>query len=48
MVYRATNDVKTDSRDRPLEPVTIVDSGSLPLSAPFKVAKAGVGETNSL
>lgn len=40
VVYRASN-VATDSRDRPLQPVRILDCGTLQLTEPFVVEKAG-------
>ncbi|XP_065911765.1 peptidyl-prolyl cis-trans isomerase B-like [Dysidea avara] len=42
IVYRATNDLEKDSRDRPIIPVVISESGKLPLDRPFVVEKAGV------
>ena len=43
VVYRATNDIPTNSNDRPLKTIKIVDSGTLPLlEGPFVVEKAGV------
>lgn len=40
-MYRATN-VPTDDRDRPLQPVKIVESGSLQMPGePFVVQKRG-------
>jgi len=41
IVYRASN-VETDYNDRPLQPVKILDSGTLPVDYPFEVEKTGV------
>ena len=41
IVQRAT-EVPTNSNDRPLLPVKIVYSDTLPVDAPFEVEKAGV------
>lgn len=41
IVYRASN-TPTDDRDRPLQPVKILDSDKLPIKRPFLVDKAGV------
>ena len=42
IVYRATNDLEKDNRDRPIIPVVISKSGKLPINKPFVVEKAGV------
>jgi peptidyl-prolyl cis-trans isomerase B (cyclophilin B) len=43
-VVRAIEGTKTDNRDRPVDDATIVDSGVLPVSAPFSTAKADAEE----
>lgn len=40
-MYRASN-TPTDDRDRPLQPVRILNSGKLRIHQPFIVEKAGV------
>ena len=39
-MYRASN-TPTDDRDKPLQPVKILDSGKLKVDHPFVVEKAG-------
>lgn len=39
-VVKQIENTSTDGRDRPTKDVVIVDSGSLPVSEPFAVAKA--------